>query len=257
MAAAAAACCSSPLSTSVTLCSTSPSQRRQQQRRRKGGRGVCCGAAGLGGGGGGVRSQAGDSSDRIRIRTGVTTDIPVLREPVPITTYLRAPDRLFYALFPDRSRSARIGNDVWRVTMLEQEFFFFKVRPEVDMRIWVEEEQQQQGESSTSPVVRLQSLNCTLKGFEQAMRDADFDLDVHGQVAAETDSRSVTHLLGSMTLDVSFMTPAALWLTPRPLVEAAGRAVTSRILESLRENANRRLLEDYRSYGREVSLARK
>lgn len=184
------------------------------------------------------------------------TDLP-LREhsQVPFQTYLQDRQRVFEALFPDKKRCEKLNDKEWRIYMLPLEFLFLSVNPVVDMRIVVQQPNLGHPVAIPKDVERVLTLEATkwqLRGLDYVLKPSDFVLSINGILFSEKRGAS-SRLRGHLTMNVKFAIPPSLSMIPHEAFKSVGEAVLTRLLESMKEKVNSKLLKDYRAYAREVS----
>ncbi|CAI5479933.1 unnamed protein product [Closterium sp. Yama58-4] len=155
------------------------------------------------------------------------------RHQAPFHEYLKNPNRVFDAFFPDKQRSEKLSEDEWRIHMLPITFFLVTARPIVDMRIFLDQPSplldRVRDASSVKHVMRLQATNWELKGVDYD--PANFSLD--------------------MAVTVGMQVPPNLFLVPRQSIEAVGSAVLQQLLASMKDKVNNRVLSDYAKFSAE------
>lgn len=148
--------------------------------------------------------------------------------------YLRQSQRIVYTLF-NHDQLQVLGEDVYRFEMRPLQFFSLQLRPIVDLAVWTDE----------AGVLQIQSRDCQLRGLD--LLAARFRLDLEGELLAESSH----HLTGEARLRVEVQMPPLLRLTPRPMLEAAGNALLKGVLLTIRQQIQRRLVEDYLLWSQE------
>lgn len=157
--------------------------------------------------------------------------ITVPEASVPVQHYLRQPQRLVYAL-TDRSRVERLSEDCFRLTMRPREFLTLSFQPVVDLKVWAE----------SNGTVHLQSIGCEIRGVEYI--NNRFDLTLHGKlypIAAE----GPTQLMGKGDVSVKVELPPLFWMTPQPILEAAGQRILQGIFLTFKQRLGHQLVNDY------------
>ncbi|QUY41643.1 DUF1997 domain-containing protein [Acaryochloris marina] len=150
---------------------------------------------------------------------------------VPIQHYLRQPRRLVYAL-TDRSRVERLADDCFRLTMRPREFLAMSFQPVVDLKVWAE----------PNGTVHLQSVGCEIRGIEYI--NNRFDLKLNGKLyPLATDGPA--QLMGKGDVSVSVELPPLFWMTPQPILEAAGQRILQGIFLTFKQRLGHQLVEDY------------
>jgi hypothetical protein len=160
--------------------------------------------------------------------------IPVPHERVPIQHYLRQPYRLMNAL-TDSSRVESVGKDLFRLTMKSRQFLMLSFQPVVDLKVW----------SEPNGTVHVKSIACEIRGVDYI--NQRFQLDLDGKIYP-VQMRGQTHLAGSGDLKVSVVLPPIFWMTPQPILEAAGHSLLQGILLSFKQRLGHQLISDYRQW---------
>jgi len=168
---------------------------------------------------------------QIQFTASQSVELLVPKQPIPIEHYLRQPYRLINALI-DPSRVDALSGDTFRLKMRPLNFLTLSIQPTVDMQIWAE----------TDGTIHLRSLECEIRGIEYI--NERFDLNLLGKLAP-TQTKKGTCLLGRADLQVEVGLPPAFWLTPRPLLEAAGNGVLRSVLLTIKQRLMHQLLSDY------------
>ncbi|OLP18801.1 hypothetical protein BST81_08665 [Leptolyngbya sp. 'hensonii'] len=166
-----------------------------------------------------------------RFTSSQTVDIAVAEQPVPIQHYLRQPQRLVNALV-DPSRIELLGNDRYRLKLRPLSFLAFNLQPTVDLQVWTE----------SQGTVHLRSVSCEIRGIEYI--NQRFNLNLVGKLQPHLVNGAV-HLLGRADLEVQVELPPTLWLTPRPLLEAAGNSLLKSVLLTIKQRLMHQLVSDY------------
>ncbi|PZV17162.1 MAG: hypothetical protein DCF22_04090 [Leptolyngbya sp.] len=170
----------------------------------------------------------------IQFLASQSVDIPVVEQPVPIQHYLRQPQRLINAL-AGSSQIELLGNDIFRLKMRPLKFLMLSLQPTVDMRVWVESE----------GVVRLQSVDCEIRGIEYI--NQRFSLNLTGRLQVVNDAK-VTRLKGKADLEVLVELPPPLWFTPKSILETTGNGLLKSVLLTIKQRLVYQLLLDYRTW---------
>ena len=160
--------------------------------------------------------------------------IPVPDETVPIQHYLRQPHRLMHAL-TEPKRVEAVGENLFRLTMRARQFLMLSFQPVVDLRVW----------SEPNGIVHVQSVACEIRGVDYI--NQRFQLNLEGKIYP-VQMRGQTHLAGSGDLNVSVELPPIFWMTPQPILEAAGHSLLQGILLSFKQRLGHQLIADYRQW---------
>lgn len=174
-----------------------------------------------------------------RFVASLPAQIPVPEQPVPIQHYLRQPQRLVNALV-DPTRLERLGGDRFRIHVRPLHFMMLKIQPSVELKIWAE----------PSGIVHLRSAGCQLRGLESIKHR--FHLKLVGTLVPGEVGRS-TSLQGNVNLEVNVELPPAFFLTPKPLLEAAGNALLMGVLRTIEDRLMRQLIADYKKWVNDVT----
>lgn len=149
----------------------------------------------------------------------------------PIQHYLRQPQRLVYAL-TDRSRVERLSAECFRLTMRPREFLTLSFQPVVDLKVWAE----------TDGTVNLQSVGCEIRGIEYI--NNRFDLTLNGTLHPMVGDNP-TQLMGKGDVSVNVELPPLFWMTPKPILEAAGQSILQGIFLTFKQRLGHQLVNDY------------
>ncbi|USR90391.1 DUF1997 domain-containing protein [Phormidium yuhuli AB48] len=175
---------------------------------------------------------------RSRFFSSVPVEIPVPDQPVPIQHYLRQPQRLVKALV-DPKRVDVLSPDCFRLKMRPLHFLTLTVQPTVDMRVWAD----------AKGTVRLRSVGCEIRGVEYI--NQRFSLDLVGRLEPYTHNGKTT-LYGKADLKVAVDMPPALWLTPKPIIDATGNTLLASVLHTVKQRLTRHIIADYRAWAGET-----
>lgn len=167
----------------------------------------------------------------IRFTASQSVEIAVPEQPIPIQHYLRQPQRLVNALV-DPSRIEQLSPEDFRLKMRPLVFMTLSIQPTVDLRIWVE----------SSGTIHLQSVACEIRGVDYI--NERFALNLKGYLSpCQTDGDA--HLKGKADLEVQVELPPIFWLTPTPILEAAGNSLLKSVLLTIKQRLMHQLLVDY------------
>jgi hypothetical protein len=175
---------------------------------------------------------------RSRFTSSVPVEIPVPNQPIPIQHYLRQPQRLVTALV-DPSRVDVLSADCFRLKMRPLHFLMLTLQPTVDMRVWAD----------AQGTVKLRSVGCEIRGVEYI--NQRFSLDLVGRLEPHTHNGKTT-LYGKADLKVAVDMPPALWLTPKPIIDATGNTLLASVLHTVKQRLTRHLIADYRAWAGET-----
>jgi hypothetical protein len=161
-------------------------------------------------------------------------DLSIVEQDIPIRHYLRQPHRLVRALV-DPTRIQQRGDDLFSLQMRPIDFLAFKLQPTVEIKVWTDKD----------GILNLRSTSCEIRGIDYI--DRRFSLDLVGKLEAIPVNGS-TRLQGRADLQIKVDLPPALWLTPKPMVEAAGHALLKSVLMSVERRLSDRLVTDYNNW---------
>lgn len=148
--------------------------------------------------------------------------------------YLRQPQRIVRTLF-NHDQLEVLANDLYRFEMRPLQFFALQLRPVVDLAVWTN----QQG------ALQIQSRDCQIRGLDTLA--AKFQLNLEGELMAQPTNQ----LTGEARLQVEVQMPPLMRLTPRAILETAGNTLLKGVLLTIRQQIQRRLVEDYLVWSQE------
>ncbi|MBW4657244.1 MAG: DUF1997 domain-containing protein [Drouetiella hepatica Uher 2000/2452] len=160
-------------------------------------------------------------------------ELAIPEQPIPIQHYLRQPQRLIAALV-DPSRIEPLGADVFRLKMRPLSFLTLSIQPTVDVRV-----------TETEGSICMESIACEIRGIEYI--NQRFGLKLVGRLTPSVID-DITYLKGKADLRVEVEMPPPLWLTPRPILEAAGNGLLHSVLLTIKQRLMHQLLSDYRQW---------
>jgi hypothetical protein len=160
-----------------------------------------------------------------------SVEIAVPEQPIPISHYLRQPQRVVNALV-DPSRIELLSEEVFRLKMRPINFMSLSIQPTVDMRVWAE----------SNGTIHVQSLGCEILGTEYI--NQRFTLNLKGYLCPEQLSHS-TRLRGRADLEVQVELPPPLSFTPKPILETTGNGLLKSVLVTIKQRLLHHLLADY------------
>jgi hypothetical protein len=164
-------------------------------------------------------------------------DLTVAEQGVPLSHYLRQPQRLMNALV-DPSQIEYLGERQFRLKMRPLTFLHITLQPMVLMEVW----------SEADGTLCLQSLGCEIRGVDYI--DRRFNLDLVGKLVPRS-SGGCTQLQGRADLSVQVDLPPALWFTPRPILEAAGNSLLRSVLMTVNQRLTHQLIADYNHWAKD------
>ncbi len=167
--------------------------------------------------------------------------VQVPTESVPLQHYLRQPHRLIYAL-ADRRRIERLNENMFRLSMRPREFMALKFQPVVDLQVW----------SESNGTVHVRSEGCELRGVDYI--NERFKFNLVGELYP-LQRNGQTWLEGGGDLKVGVELPPLFWMTPKPILEAAGHSLLQGILMTFKQRIGQQLISDYQRWAGTRRLA--
>jgi Protein of unknown function (DUF1997) len=158
-------------------------------------------------------------------------DLTVAEHDVPITHYLRQPQRLVKALV-DPSQIESMSDKLFCLKMRPINFLHFTLQPTVEMQVWAE----------SDGTLKIQSQGCEIRGIDYI--NQRFHLDLVGKLVPTSHGKQA-QLNGRADLTVQVDLPPALWFTPKPILEAAGNSLLKSVLMTVKQRLSHQLLVDY------------
>lgn len=159
-----------------------------------------------------------------------SVELVIPDQPIPIQHYLRQPQRLIAALV-DPNRIEPLGADVFRLKMRPLSFLTLSIQPTVDVRV-----------TEIEGSICMESIACEIRGVEYI--NQRFGLKLVGRLTPSVVN-DITYLKGKADLRVEVEMPPPLWLTPRPILEAAGNGLLHSVLLTIKQRLMHQLLSDY------------
>ncbi|PIG93465.1 DUF1997 domain-containing protein [Gloeocapsopsis sp. IPPAS B-1203] len=166
-----------------------------------------------------------------RFSASQAVEIVVPEQPIPIQHYLRQPQRLVNALV-DPSRVEHLSNECFRLTMRPLTFMTLSIQPTVDIKVWAEH----------NGTIYLRSQGCEIRGVDYI--NQRFALNLKGYLSP-SQVGSKAGLQGKAELEVQVELPPPFWLTPKPILEAAGNGLLKSVLLTIKQRLQHQLLADY------------
>ncbi|MDY6783785.1 MAG: DUF1997 domain-containing protein [Cyanobacteriota bacterium] len=169
-----------------------------------------------------------------------TVEIVVDEPEIPVSHYLRQPQRLVRAIADSRLMTP-LPKDRYRLRMRALNFMeIYEIQPTVILKVW----------ATSEGTVRLHSESCEIRGVDYI--NDRFSLDLVGKLAPrQRDGK--TYLEGRADLSVTVDLPPLLWPTPAPLLEVAGNSLLKSVLIRIKQRLLGQLLADYRQWSRSNS----
>lgn len=163
-----------------------------------------------------------------------SVEIPVPEQTVPISHYLRQPQRLVHSLV-EPSRMEQLSPEKFRLKMRPREFMMFRLQPTVDLRVW----------AKADGTIHLASVGCEIRGVDYI--NQRFALDLVGKLSP-CEVNGITYLKGKADLNVQVDVPPPLDMTPQMILETTGNGLLHSILLSIKQRLTQQLLLDYRRW---------
>lgn len=163
-----------------------------------------------------------------------SVEIAVPEQPVPISHYLRQPQRLVHSLV-EPSRMEQLSPEKFRLKMRPREFMMFRLQPTVDLRVW----------AKADGTIHLASVGCEIRGVDYI--NQRFALDLLGKLSP-CEVNGITYLKGKADLNVQVDVPPPLDMTPQMILETTGNGLLRSILLTIKQRIAQQLLLDYRRW---------
>lgn len=163
-----------------------------------------------------------------------SVEIAVPEQPVPISHYLRQPQRLVHSLV-EPSRMEQLSPEKFRLKMRPREFMMFRLQPTVDLRVW----------AKADGTIHLASVGCEIRGVDYI--NQRFALDLVGKLSP-CEVNGITYLKGKADLNVQVDVPPPLDMTPQMILETTGNGLLRSILLTIKQRIAQQLLLDYRRW---------
>ncbi|MBF2034890.1 MAG: DUF1997 domain-containing protein [Leptolyngbyaceae cyanobacterium T60_A2020_046] len=173
----------------------------------------------------------------LRLAASQSVTIQVRENSVPISHYLRQPQRLVYALMPQKQVEV-LGSNQFRLRLRAFQFFMVQIQPVVDLQVCVND----------AGHVTLQSTGCQIDGNE--FINQRFELDLSGFLFPK-QVKGQTQLVGKADLAIAVELPALFKFTPHSLLESSGNQLLKGVLLTIKQRLMRQLLTDYQQWGLE------
>ncbi|EER97601.1 hypothetical protein BDA96_02G406500 [Sorghum bicolor] len=201
-----------------------------------------------------VRTKAGAAEarpssppDAVTYSASISTDTPLHEPPgVSFDEYLQDSARVFRAMFPDESRSQRVGDGEWRVQMLPLQFLLLTVRPVVVMQL---------RHRHRAGGLDLRVTEWELRGLDVSYAPSSFDLDVSGSLYADRSRSRGCRMRGHLEIAITCVLPPPLRLVPETVLRGVAESVLSRLAEKMRRDVDVGLVADFRRFHREKAAA--
>ncbi|CAL5085799.1 unnamed protein product [Urochloa decumbens] len=204
-----------------------------------------------------VRTRAGaagvqpssSSPDAVTYRASISTNTPLHEPPGPgasLDEYLQDRARVFRAMFPDESRSERLGDGEWRIQMLPLQFLLLTVRPVVVMEL-----------RHRAGGLDLRVTDWELRGLDRDHAPSSFDLGVSGSLYADRSRghRAGCRMRGHLEIAITVVLPPPLRLVPESVLRGVTESVLSRLAEKMKRDVDVGLIADFQRFRREKAAA--
>ena len=176
----------------------------------------------------------------VRFTASELVEILVEEEAIPIQHYLRQPQRLVSAIANPELMKQK-SEELYELKMRPINFMeLYHFQPIVILKVW----------AGASGTVYLNSESCEIKGIEYINKR--FSLNLKGKLFP-SQNQGKTYLKGKADLEVKVELPPALWLTPKPILEAAGNSLLKSVLQRIKQRLVSQLLKDYRHWAQNES----
>ncbi|CAL5061438.1 unnamed protein product [Urochloa decumbens] len=201
-----------------------------------------------------VRTKAGaagvrpsSSPDAVTYRASISTNTPLHEPPgASFDEYLQDRARVFRAMFPDESRSERLGDGEWRIQMLPLQFLLLTVRPVVVMQL-----------RHRAGGLDLRVTDWELRGLDRDHAPSSFDLGVSGSLYADRSRghRAGCRMRGHLEIAITVVLPPPLRLVPESVLRGVTESVLSRLAEKMKRDVDVGLIADFQRFRREKAAA--
>ncbi|CAN6206199.1 unnamed protein product [Urochloa humidicola] len=195
----------------------------------------------------GVRPSS-SSPDAVTYRASISTNTPLHEPPgASFDEYLQDRARVFRAMFPDESRSERLGDGEWRIQMLPLQFLLLTVRPVVVMQL-----------RHRAGGLDLRVTEWELRGLDRDHAPTSFDLGVSGSLYADRSlrgRRAGCRMRGHLEIAVTVVLPPPLRLVPESVLRGVAESVLSRLAEMMKRDVDVGLIADFQRFRREKAAA--
>ncbi|KAF8679191.1 hypothetical protein HU200_045958 [Digitaria exilis] len=187
------------------------------------------------------------SPDAVTYSASISTDMPLHEPPgASFDEYLQDRARVFRAMFPDESRSERLGDGEWRVQMLPLQFLLLTVRPVVVMQL-----------RHRAGGLDLRVTEWELRGLDSGYAPTSFDLGVSGSLYADRSRGRLAgcRMRGHLEIVITVVLPPPLRLVPESALRGVAESVLSRLAEKMKRDVDVGLIADFRRFRREKAAA--
>ncbi|CAN6226230.1 unnamed protein product [Urochloa humidicola] len=194
----------------------------------------------------GVRPSS-SSPDAVTYRASISTNTPLHELPgASFDEYLQDRARVFRAMFPDESRSERLGDGEWRIQMLPLQFLLLTVRPVVVMQL-----------RHRAGGLDLRVTEWELRGLDSDHAPSSFDLGVSGSLYADRSRgrHAGCRMRGHLEIAITVVLPPPLRLVPESVLRGVTESVLSRLAEKMKRDVDVGLIADFQRFRREKAAA--
>lgn len=164
-----------------------------------------------------------------------TVEIAVEEREIPVSHYLRQPQRLVNAIVEPQLMTP-LSEDRYRLQMRPLNFMdLYRLQPTVILKVW----------GNGEGTVYIKSESCEIRGIDYI--NTRFSLALAGQLSPRTRAGK-TVLIGRADLQVNVELPPLLWFAPAPLLEMTGNTLLKSVLLRIKQRLLGHLLADYRQW---------
>lgn len=168
----------------------------------------------------------------VHLHASQSVEVAIVPAPIPIHQYLTNTERLVYSL-AEPSQIKALGHHTFQFSMRPIKFLMLTIEPIADVQIY----------SNDCNEVIIYSDSCRLR--HQSVLNRHFSFKLTGWLAARPDNSGVS---GNAELDIMIDLPSTFYVTPKALLESTGNAIANRILITIKQRLQRRLIHEYRGW---------
>ncbi|MEM9117779.1 MAG: DUF1997 domain-containing protein [Cyanobacteria bacterium P01_F01_bin.56] len=173
----------------------------------------------------------------LRLAAQQTANMQIARHSIPLSHYLRQPRRLVHALM-NPAQVEELTPDTFRFHLRGFQFLMLNIRPVVDLQVDVSQDR----------LVKVQSLNCEIKGHPFTAHQ--FSLDLSGYLCLH-EQATYTTLAGNVNLAIAVGLPPILAMTPHSILETTGNQILRGVLNTIKYRLMHQLAADYERWSRQ------
>lgn len=177
----------------------------------------------------------------LRLASQQTAQMQIPRRSVPLSHYLKQPQRLVHALM-NPEQVEELSSDTFRFHLRGFQFLMLNIRPVVDLQIDVSHDHR----------LTVRSVGCKIRGNDFV--DKQFSLNLQGELNLK-ERQDTTELDGKVNLAISVGLPPMLQMTPRSLLETTGNQILRGVLNTMKQRLMRQLAADYERWSRQQAAA--